>query len=168
MKINIYNVRFYLDKFFEGETTRLEEKELSKFFHESNDLPTDLEFYKEMFACIDQETRAKKYPFPSKFFSSGLRKYAYWGCVAAVLAIVILTVILKVRNSSNSSFPEQIYAGSYVYHAKVRNDNIREIMPEIRSTLQAVEDMKKEIKNIHVEKQDLLYDFSINVETTKF
>lgn len=146
MKINNENIEFYLDKFLEGETDREEEKALSEYFHTAGSVPSGLEGYKAMFEWIDagmpeEETvnKGKKRRW--------LKSIPYIGS-AAVVAVVIVTLLVSPIVKGHKLDPEVIYAGSYVCHSGVKESDIKTILPEIESTLKQVDEMEKKIENL--------------------
>lgn len=158
MKINNNNIEDYLNKFFEGETCRDEEKEISRFFLENHSLPQHLSKYKEMFEWIESgmpETELSH----SRKNSSKIRKYLLWSSSVAAVILMAFFLALKTDNFSLPRDSRYVYDGSFVCHGKVKNKNLKEIMPEIKSTLQEIENMHEEVRNLHIETQDLLYDF---------
>lgn len=60
-----------IDRYFEGQTSCEEERELRSFFTQEN-VPESLQVYRPLFVCLDQEAKAfrqesapVKMPFPS-------------------------------------------------------------------------------------------------------
>ena len=47
-----------LNKYFEGETSCEEERELRRYFTEANVIPEHLQMYRPLFACLDKEAKA--------------------------------------------------------------------------------------------------------------
>lgn len=47
-----------LNKYFEGETSCEEERELRRYFTEANAIPEHLQMYRPLFACLDKEAKA--------------------------------------------------------------------------------------------------------------
>ena len=56
-------IRFLLDQYFEGQTTRKEELLIRRFYLENKNLETDLEKFRALFLYFNH---AKKEPFPTK------------------------------------------------------------------------------------------------------
>lgn len=72
-----------LAKYFEGETTCEEEKELRRLFKDEN-VPEELEMYRPLFAFFDQESR------PRSIVRNGFKRtiiYTLGGIAAAILLI---------------------------------------------------------------------------------
>jgi len=64
-------IEVLLEKYLEGKSTNEEEKELSRFFHENDDVPENLLFAKELFRYFVDEksieyTKGFKYKKPTK------------------------------------------------------------------------------------------------------
>lgn len=85
-----------LNKYFEGETSCEEERELRRFFTEGNTIPEHLQVYRPLFACLDQEAKAHQ-SLPQKAESKKAktghfiprRLYYMIGSIAAGLLILI-------------------------------------------------------------------------------
>lgn len=86
-----------LSKYFEGETSCKEEKELQKFF-EKKDIPNDLESYRPIFAYFERESkqhRRKKAEKPTGrrvLFKRSL-VYALSGAAAGILLVLGITEV---------------------------------------------------------------------------
>lgn len=81
-----------LNKYFEGETSCEEERELRRFFTEENSIPEHLQMYRPLFGCLDKE--AKEYQsLPKKAEKKrhllSRRLYYTFGSIAAGLLILI-------------------------------------------------------------------------------
>lgn len=78
-----------LNRYFEGETSREEERELRRYFTEG-DVREDLAVYRPLFACIDEEAKAVANAHPG---SNGRRRtvrlYRLWGGIAAGVLLLI-------------------------------------------------------------------------------
>lgn len=146
MKISNANVRMYLDRFFEGNTTRAEEIALSAYFRETEKMPDDLIPYKKMFGWIDSGMREPIMPLSRRV--PMWRRIAMWSLSAAAAVGLAICSIYTVDSRKAAKNRELIYAGSFVVHGNVRNDNISEIWPEIQKTMQACEEMEKDFENI--------------------
>ena len=147
MKINKENIDFYLDKFFEGNTDRKEELELSRFFRETTDLPPDLSDMRQMFAWIDNGMKEEEIPVAQKPIHS-IRKIMLRLSSAAAIFILIFTIVFLESRFNAAANPEIIYKGSYVCHSGVKESDIKTILPEIESTLKQVDEMEKKIENL--------------------
>lgn len=78
-----------LNKYFEGETTREEERELRRFFKQEN-LPQELSVYRPLFAYIEEEVAAHQStvqkPIQKRPFA---RHFSTWGGIAAGVLLLI-------------------------------------------------------------------------------
>lgn len=78
-----------LNRYFEGETSCEEERELRRYFT-GGDVREDLAVYRPLFACIDEEAKAVADVHPG---SNGRRKtvrlYRLWGGIAAGVLLLI-------------------------------------------------------------------------------
>lgn len=130
------HIRELLDRFFDGDTTCAQERELEQFFASAPELPADLEQYREMFgwyaAGMPEEeergavTAAEK---PSTRLLNW-RPWLAWGA-AAVVAAVIITVGWNRRSNADDS--ELIYADSYVIRNGIVITGADEVNPEIEA-----------------------------------
>lgn len=81
-----------LNRYFEGETSREEERELRRYFTEG-DVREDLAMYRPLFACIDEEAKAYRTAQAKAGSSNGRRRtirlYRMWGGIAAGVLLLI-------------------------------------------------------------------------------
>ncbi|RGM44570.1 MULTISPECIES: hypothetical protein [Bacteroides] len=82
-----------LNRYFEGETSCEEERELRRFFTEDQ-VPEDLETYRPLFVCLDQEAKIhqslrNEVKETNKYFSPKHRLYYIIGSVAAGILLLI-------------------------------------------------------------------------------
>lgn len=87
-----------LNRYFEGETSCEEERELRRYFTEG-DVREDLAVYRPLFACIDEEAKAHRRAQEAEAVanmhprSNGrrrtLRLYRLWGGIAAGVLLLI-------------------------------------------------------------------------------
>lgn len=73
-----------LNRYFEGETSCEEERELRRFFTEEQ-VPESLEMYRPLFVCLDKEVRAHQ----SHLLTPKRRLYYIMGSIAAGLLLLI-------------------------------------------------------------------------------
>ena len=74
-----------IDRYFEGQTSCDEERELRRFFTQEN-IPESLQVYRPLFACLDQEAKAfQKESIPAKKLSFRRRFIYMTGGIAAGL-----------------------------------------------------------------------------------
>ena len=78
-----------IDRYFEGQTSCDEERELRRFFTQEN-IPESLQVYRPLFACLDQEAKAfQKESIPAKKLSLRRRFIYMTGGIAAGLLLLI-------------------------------------------------------------------------------
>lgn len=78
-----------IDRYFEGQTSCDEERELRRFFTQEN-IPEFLQVYRPLFACLDQEAKAfQKESIPAKKLSLRRRFIYMTGGIAAGLLLLI-------------------------------------------------------------------------------
>lgn len=82
-----------LNKYFEGETSCDEERDLRRFFTEEQ-VPEDLEMYRPLFVCLDEEAKAHQshqheMKEVNKQLSYRRRLYYIMGSIAAGLLLLI-------------------------------------------------------------------------------
>ena len=78
-----------IDRYFEGQTSCDEERELRRFFTQEN-IPESLQVYRPLFACLDQEAKAfQKESIPAKKLSFRRRFIYMTGGIAAGLLLLI-------------------------------------------------------------------------------
>lgn len=103
-----------LEKYFEGETTCEEERQLRHFFA-TDDVPERLAIYRPLFACIDQEAEAVKADKPAfgTIQSNGrhrptrrVRRLYYFttGIAATLLLCIGLAKLIRPANDIASSY----------------------------------------------------------------
>ena len=77
-----------IDRYFEGQTSCNEERELRRFFTQEN-IPESLQVYRPLFACLDQEAKAfRKESIPAKKLSFHRRFIYMTGGIAAGLLLL--------------------------------------------------------------------------------
>ena len=73
-----------IDRYFEGQTSCDEERELRRFFTQEN-IPESLQVYRPLFACLDQEAKAfQKESIPAKKLSFRRRFIYMTGGIAII------------------------------------------------------------------------------------
>ena len=101
-----------LNKYFDGETSCEEERELRRFFAEE-EVPEELQVYRPLFACLDQEAQKfrleqseteKKKTAPVQSYSLKRRRWLYFlGGAAASIALFIGSMqLFPVPNASEN------------------------------------------------------------------
>lgn len=121
-----------LERFFEGETTGAEERELYDFFA-GGDVPQHLRQYKDMFAWFDggiAREMAGNEPDVHIPLRPG-RRFRIWGTAAAAAAVVALILLIRPAVVREKFDP---YAGSYI----IRNGEVitdpKIVYPEIKAS----------------------------------
>lgn len=147
---DIVEIRQLIERFFEGDTTLAEEQWLYDFFKQTQDLPEELEAYRETFLDFDAialgETSAielsmaepaVKLPMVEQPVSSAPPKYRRWWILVAGIAAMVAIVAGAVWTfqTYQGIQLENLYGGSYMIVDGQRIDNLREILPQIKSTL---------------------------------
>jgi hypothetical protein len=112
-----------LERFFDGETSNEEERELYRFFAQG-DIPAHLRRYKPVFDYFENGLEKEIHQRPRH----RLRRAV--GMVASLL--ILLTAGLLFMKKANAFDP---YEGSYIVHNGVRITDINLIRPELEATL---------------------------------
>ena len=139
-----------IERFFEGDTSLEEEQWLYGYFKQTKDLPQELEAYREMFLDIDaialedstsaETTEAElssSLPKVEQPITLTPPKYrSLWKQVVGIAAMIAIIVgsIWSYQTYQNIQL-QNIYGGSYMIVDGKRIDNLREILPQIKSTL---------------------------------
>lgn len=100
--MELYKIEELLEKYFQGETSIVEEKELTNYFSSSN-VAQHLEQYKPMFGYFSlakQETSSQKGSLISENESKGLKRI-WWSAAASVA--VLLGVGMYVYNNTTTN-----------------------------------------------------------------
>lgn len=100
--MELYNIEELLEKYFQGETSIAEEKELTNYFSSSN-VAQHLEQYKPMFGYFSlakQQTSSQNVALISKNESKGLKRI-WWSAAASVA--VLLGVGMYVYNTTTTN-----------------------------------------------------------------
>ena len=139
-----------IERFFEGDTSLEEEQWLYDYFKQTKDLPQELEAYREMFLDFDaitlgdassvEMTEAEptnSLPKVEQTIALNPPKYrSLWKQVVGIAAMIAIIVgsVWSYQTYQDIQL-QNIYGGSYVIVDGKRIDNLREILPEIKSTL---------------------------------
>ncbi len=137
------NVRNYIEKFLDGETSNAEEQALYDFF-KNEDVPQSLQEYAPMFAWYDgkMEEDTRRLIEENRRQSRIIRiRLVRWSIAAAAMVAVMVSVGIALFTDSTSS--TSIYDGSYVKVGNTVNSNINEIMPEIEATIAHADDVER-------------------------
>lgn len=143
MKPNITDIKRLIDLFMEGETNLEQERTLYSYFATSENVPSELEEYKEMFqgfASIDQSTPKNEQPIarPAQKRIS-LRNIIIY--VAASVALI--AGIFLIADKQEEKQLESLYAGSYMIIDGKRIDDLQKIKPDIDRILAYAEQMEQ-------------------------
>ena len=169
----LVEIKALIERFFEGDTTLAEEQWLYDYFKQTQDLPEGLEAYRDTFLDFDAialtETPpveisiselAVKLPIVEQPVSTAPPKYQKWWIqltgIAAMVAIVVGAV--WTFQTYQGIQLEKLYGGSYMIVDGQRIDNLREILPQIKSTLSLADaiDVTSPTLLINQAEQDLL------------
>ena len=139
-----------IERFFEGDTSLEEEQWLYDYFKQTKDLPQELEAYREMFLDFDAITLddapsvemtevepISSLPKVEQTIALNPPKYrSLWKQVVGIAAMIAIIVgsVWSYQTYQDIQL-QNIYGGSYVIVDGKRIDNLREILPEIKSTL---------------------------------
>ena len=104
-------IEILLEKYFEGETTIAEEKELRTYFS-SSDVATHLEQYKPLFVCFSEAKEEKCTQAIPEFKRVRSKKRSFTGMYIAASVLVLLGIGLYFNYSSNP-VPEKQELGTY-------------------------------------------------------
>ena len=158
MLINSSNIDDYLKRFFDGETTRAEEEELSRYFREEKSLSRENERYREMFAWIDAGMPEERVEKPKRRVLVFKRAAVWWSSVAAIalLALICVTLVMNRKGEAAHFSQSDSYSGSYVENKGMKITDVSSIIYEIKSTLKDVDDMEREIADLNFDFPDLV------------
>lgn len=93
-------IEILLEKYFEGETTIAEEKELRTYFS-SSDVATHLEQYKPLFGYFSEAKEEKSTAILAEFKTVRSKKRSFTGMYIAASVLVLLGIGTYVYNSNN-------------------------------------------------------------------
>ena len=169
----LVEIRQLIERFFEGDTTLAEEQWLYDYFKHTQDLPEELEEYRDTFLEFDAialgdspsnevaiSTQEISLPVVEQPVSTAPPKYQKWWIqltgIAAMVAIVVGAV--WTFQTYQGIQLEKLYGGSYMIVDGQRIDNLREILPQIKSTLSLADaiDVTSPTLLINQAEQDLL------------
>ena len=149
-------IRILIDRFFKGDTTLAEEQWLYDYFKQQQNLPEDIESYREIFLDLDAISLCEVPPmeFPEAEPEINLptidqtvsltppKHRRLWIQVATIAAsISIFLGSFWIYRTYESMKLQRIYGGSYMIVDGERIDNLREIMPQIKSALSLADDI---------------------------
>lgn len=129
-----------LERFFDGETSNEEEKQLYHYFAQP-DIPEHLRHYKPVFNYFEKrlegELKGRTEPF-RPVVQTGRKPGSYWitVMVGVVASILILLMVRPLFPGDDDKFNP--YEGSYIIRNGERITDINIIKPELEATLQKV------------------------------
>lgn len=131
-----------IDKFFEGDTTLEEERQLYSLFNDKQ-IPAELEKYRDMFVdfgALPVQQQAKAAIGTVETISSSRKAVSYRPVIRHIAAIaasvvLIVTSVLIYNNYNEEKHLAALYGGSYVIENGKRIDDLRKIRPQIEQTL---------------------------------
>ena len=153
---DIAEIKLMIEQFFKGETSLEEEKCLYDYFKQNQDLPEELEPYRELFLDLDAITLNEVQPIefweeeptinlPSTELPANSTPPKYrklWLRAATIAAsIAIFLGSFGIYRIYESMKLQRVYGGSYIIVDGERIDNLREIMPQIKSALSLADDI---------------------------
>lgn len=135
------NIKRWLNRFFDGETTCEEERELFSYFRQKNIL-LEVEQYREMMLWYDaglqvsqknaiEENNVKNRWFMSQYIS-----------IAASIVIVLTVGFSYIKQNLHNKELYEIYEGSYIIENGVRNTDLSEILPILQESERFIENNK--------------------------
>jgi hypothetical protein len=132
-----------LERFFEGQTSNAEERQLYLFFRQK-EIPEELIRFKPVvryfengladeLKCSPKDARAQNIAVNVPFW----RNYrVIWGGVAASLQAILCTTLFLFKNTGTDSFDP--FEGSYIIRNGVRITDLNLIRPELEATMREV------------------------------
>lgn len=145
-------IAILVDKFLDGKTTNQEEQMLYDWFS-ANDVSKEWQPLKEMFAWYADGMSEKQIELSEELQPQkrGVslhrpRRVIRWISVGVGIAAMVAVVLIATLRPRQSEF--NIYEGSYIVEAGVRNDDIASIESEIEAMLlraEAIENHANEL-----------------------
>lgn len=139
-------IAILVEKFLDGKTTNQEEQMLYDWFS-ANDVSKEWQPLKEMFAWYadgmpEEQIELSDELQPQKRGVSlhRPRRVIRWISVGVGIAAMVAVVLIATLRPRQSEF--NIYEGSYIVEAGVRNDDIASIESEIEAMLLRAEDIE--------------------------
>ena len=130
-------------RFFEGETSNAEERELYDFFT-GEDIPEELMRYKPLFGYFDtgleEELKTGQEPVQVVKF----RRNRGWLLAAGVAAVLLVGVLVRPLFHASVDGDLERYEGSYVIRNGVKITDLDEIRPEIEAAVRWVAQQEEE------------------------
>ncbi|MCL1932709.1 MAG: hypothetical protein FWF53_02700 [Candidatus Azobacteroides sp.] len=127
-----------IDRFFEGQTTNEEERELYDFFSSEN-IPESLLPYRPIFAYFETGIKEES-GHPIIIQSSRNKRIRIWASIAASLLILISLGIYHFTREKDYN----PYEGSYIVRNGVKITDPKIVNPKIEKTIEEILRQKKE------------------------
>ena len=141
-----------VEKFLDGKTTNQEEQMLYDWFS-ANDVSKEWQPLKEMFAWYadgmpEEQIELSEELQPQKRGVSlhRPRRVIRWISVGVSIAAMVAVVLIATLRPRQSEF--NIYEGSYIVEAGVRNDDIASIESEIEAMLKRAENYEQQANDL--------------------
>lgn len=136
MNIDQQNIDYYLQRFFDGNTSNKEEEAIYRYFATAK-LPRHLRRYKKMFAWYAQQMPYD--PATTISLKRKKRERGIFAGIAAAIAMVLATASITLyHNSRLVEQAYQTYAGSYMIINGKKIDDLRVILPKIHEIEQHI------------------------------
>lgn len=145
-------IAILVEKFLAGKTTNQEEQMLYDWFS-ANDVSKEWQPLKEMFAWYAdgmpekrEEEKTAKRPQKRGVSLRHPRRVIRWISVGVSIAAMVAVVLIATLRPRQSEF--NIYEGSYIVEAGVRNDDIASIESEIEAMLKRAENYEQQANDL--------------------
>ena len=145
-------IAILVEKFLDGKTTNQEEQMLYDWFS-ANDVSEEWQPLKEMFAWYadgmpEEQIELSEELQPQKRGVSlhRPRRVIRWISVGMGIAAMVAVVLIATLRPRQSEF--NIYEGSYIVEAGVRNDDIASIESEIEAMLKRAENYEQQANDL--------------------
>jgi len=141
MKSKNVSIETLLERFFEGQTSNEEERQLYLFFKQ-DDVPEELVRMKPVFSYFESGLDGDishtdgKTPNIAVIQTVKKRYRMMWGSVAASLLIILGATFFFFKGSRSNAIDP--YEGSYIIRNGVRISDLNVIRPELEATMQEV------------------------------
>ena len=154
------HIETLLERFFEGQTSNDEERQLYLFFGQE-ELPDELVQYKQVFkyfesGLVDELEAVKEMRKDTKtrHLSVTKKRWFVWGSVAASVLLILFSTLFYFDHIESAA----PLAGSYIIRNGVRITDLDLIRPELEATLQSISQQQEEWEQMiaqFVEMEDL-------------
>lgn len=153
-----------LERFFDGQTSNVEEQELYAFFN-SPGVPEALQSYQSVFAYFETGIKEEFSGQPDEAGRTSLKSSGkFWLWIGTGVAVSLLFfLVYSLGFDRPASFNP--YEGSYIVRNGVRITDMKEILPELEYSLREVKLQQEEAEQIARQvnrKEKLLRDREIN------